>query len=159
LGKTIGIDLGTTNTVVAVLIDGRPRVLEDDKGYKVLPSVVSWKGEGRYAVGQPAKNLILTAPDRTVYAIKRLMGRRYDSPEVTEVKRRMAYNIEPSEDGLVQVSLGDIVMTPVEVCSIVLRLARQMAEKALGDPREPPREHSPPPRARSTKGARLSRPR
>jgi molecular chaperone DnaK len=131
MGRTIGIDLGTTNTVVAVLQDGRPRVLEDEKGYKVLPSVVSWKGEGRYIVGPAAKNLILTAPDKTVYAIKRLMGRRYDSPEVQDARRKMAFDIEAGPDGYCQVVVGDTLMTPVEVSAVILQVARQIAERAI----------------------------
>jgi molecular chaperone DnaK len=133
MGKTIGIDLGTTNTCVAVLKDGRPNVLKDEKGYKVLPSVVSMKGEGRYVVGQQAKNLILTAPGKTVYAAKRLMGRRADSPEAARVRERMAYTIEAGPDGLCQVVLGDMIMTPVEISSIVLRMAKQIAERTLGE--------------------------
>ena len=66
MARIIGIDLGTTNTAVAVLENGRPRVIEDERGYKVLPSVVSAKGEGRFVVGQAAANLVLTRPDRTV---------------------------------------------------------------------------------------------
>ncbi len=134
MGKTIGIDLGTTNTVVAVLQDGRPKVLEDDKGYKVLPSCVAWKGDSRYIVGQPAKNLILTQPDRTVYAVKRLVGRRYDDPAVVQAMKRMAYRIDPAPDGTTQVLLGDVVLTPVEVSSIILQVARSIAEKHLGEP-------------------------
>ncbi len=133
MGRTIGIDLGTTNTVVAVLQDGRPRVLEDEKGYKVLPSVVSWKGEGRYVVGPAAKNLILTAPDKTVYAAKRLMGRRYDSPEIQDMRNRVAYRIEASPDGYCQVEVGDTLMTPVEVNAVILQVARQIAERAIGE--------------------------
>ena len=74
MGRVIGIDLGTTNTAIAVLEDGRPRVLEDDKGYAVIPSCIATKGEGNYVVGYAAKNLILTHPDRTVYGVKRLLG-------------------------------------------------------------------------------------
>ena len=133
MGRTIGIDLGTTNTVVAVLQDGRPRVLEDEKGYKVLPSVVSWKGDGRYVVGPAAKNLILTAPDKTVYAVKRLMGRRFDSPEVQDARDRMTFGIEPGPDGYCQVAVGDTLMTPVEVSAVILQVARQIAERAIGE--------------------------
>lgn len=71
--KAIGIDLGTTNTVVAVLLDGRPQVLEDDRGYRVLPSVVTIDALGAEVVGHAARNRILTDPDKTIYAIKRLM--------------------------------------------------------------------------------------
>jgi len=133
MGKTIGIDLGTTNTCVAVLKDGRPTVLKDEKGYKVLPSVVSMKGEGRYVVGQQAKNLILTNPTKTVYAIKRLMGRRFDSPEASRVRERMAYTIEASPEGLCQIVIDDVIMSPIEISSVVLRMAKQVAERTLGE--------------------------
>ncbi len=130
----IGIDLGTTNTAVAVLENGRPRVIEDDRGYKVLPSVVSAKTEGRFVVGQAAHNLILTRPDRTVYAVKRLMGRRFDSSEVQRVMKRVGYAIREAPDGGVQVQVGDTWMTPSEVAAVVLQVARGIAEKALDAP-------------------------
>ena len=76
MGRVIGIALGTTNTAIAVLEDGRPRVLEDDKGYNVFPSCISLTDDGDYLIGATAKSLIMTRPDRTVSAIKRLMGRR-----------------------------------------------------------------------------------
>ncbi len=133
MAKVIGIDLGTTNTAVAVLEKGRPRVIEDDKGYKVLPSCVSAKPDGDFIVGQAARNKILTDPDRTVYAIKRLIGRRYDSQQVQEAKRRMPFRIEPAPDGTCLVALGEHMYTPVEVCSIILQVAKQIAETALGD--------------------------
>ncbi len=133
MGKSIGIDLGTTNTAVAVILDGRPKVLEDEKGYKVLPSCVSWKGEGRYVIGQAAKNLILSAPERTVYAVKRLIGRRYDSVEVQRTAERVGFGLKAGPDGGVLVSLGGEDLTPSEVCSVILQVARQIAERALGD--------------------------
>jgi molecular chaperone DnaK len=130
----IGVDLGTTNTAVAVLENGRPRVIEDDRGYKVLPSVVSAKGEGRFVVGQAAHNLILTRPDRTVYATKRLIGRRFDSPEVQRVRERVGYQMQAAPDGGVQVLVGDTWMSPQEVAAVVLQVARGIAEKGLGKP-------------------------
>jgi molecular chaperone DnaK len=133
MGKSIGIDLGTTNTAVAVILDGRPKVLEDEKGYKVLPSCVSSKGDGRYVIGQAAKNLILSAPERTVYAVKRLIGRRYDSVEVQRTAERVGFELKAGPDGGVLVSLGDEDLTPSEVCSVVLQVARQIAERALGE--------------------------
>jgi molecular chaperone DnaK len=132
----IGIDLGTTNTAVAVLENGRPRVIEDDRGYRVLPSVISAKGEGRFVVGQAAHNLILTRPDRTVYAVKRLMGRRFDSPEVARIGKRVGYAMREAPDGGVQVQVGEAWMTPSEVAAVVLQVARGIAEKALGEPVE-----------------------
>ncbi|MFN7143100.1 MAG: Hsp70 family protein, partial [Myxococcota bacterium] len=132
----IGVDLGTTNTAVAVLENGRPRVIEDDRGYKVLPSVVSAKGEGRFVVGQAAHNLILTRPDRTVYAAKRLIGRRFDSPEVQRVVERVGYQVREAPDGGVQIQVGDTWMTPQEVAAVILQVARGIAEKSLGQPVE-----------------------
>ena len=133
MGKAIGVDLGTTNTAVAVLVDGRPRVLEDEKGYKVLPSCVAFKGDGKRVVGQTARNLIITQPENTAYAIKRLMGRRYDSPEVAEVKKLVSYHIAQADDGMCKVRVGDDWYTPVEISAVILQVAREMAERSLGD--------------------------
>ncbi|MSP55964.1 MAG: hypothetical protein EXR69_10230, partial [Myxococcales bacterium] len=131
--RIIGIDLGTTNTAVAVMEAGRPRVIEDERGYKVLPSVISAKGEGKFVVGQAAHNLILTRPDRTVYATKRLIGRRYDSVEVQEAIRRVNYKVRPAPDGGVEMQVGDQWMSPTEVAAVVLQVAKTIAEKALGE--------------------------
>ena len=123
---------------VAVLVDGRPRVLEDEKGYKVLPSCVSLKpsknGEAGFVVGQAAKNLIVTRPDRTVYAVKRLMGRRFDSPEVQAIKRLVGYPIAEAEDGTCKVKMGDMWYTPVEISALILDVAKTTAERTLGEP-------------------------
>ena len=134
MGRIVGIDLGTTNTAVAVLQDGRPRVIEDDRGYKVLPSVVSARGEGRFIVGQAAHNLILTHPDKTVYATKRLIGRRFDSPEVQRARERLQYQLREGPDGGVLVKIGDEWMSPGEVAAVVLQVAKSITEKALGEP-------------------------
>lgn len=131
--RIIGIDLGTTNTSVAVMEGGRPRVIEDERGYKVLPSVISAKGEGKFVVGQAAHNLILTRPERTVYATKRLIGRRFDSPEVQEAIRRVNYKVRPAPDGGVELMVGDQWMSPTEVAAVVLQVARTIAEKTLGE--------------------------
>jgi len=132
MGKAIGIDLGTTNTVVAVLLDGRPQVLEDDKGYRVLPSVVTVDEFGGKVVGHAARNRILTHPDRTVYAIKRIIGRRFDSDQVTEARQRVGYPIAPAPDGGSLVTLGEEKLSPAEVSGLILQTAREMAERALG---------------------------
>jgi molecular chaperone DnaK len=134
MGRTIGIDLGTTNTAVAVFDKGRPRVLEDDKGYKVLPSVISRKADGSFVVGHAAKARILTHPDSTVYAIKRLVGRRFDSDQVANARRRMPYEISEGSESGCMVSIGGAEMSPVDVSAIVLKVAKQIAERALGEP-------------------------
>ena len=133
MGKAIGIDLGTTNTAVAVLVDGRPRVLEDERGYKVLPSCVSMKDDGQFVVGQAARNLAITRPDRTVYAVKRLAGRRHDSAEAVQIRSRVSYGVGPDEDGGCLVQIGDDWYTPTEVHAVILQVARSIAERALGE--------------------------
>jgi len=133
MGKAIGIDLGTTNTAIAVLVDGRPRVLEDDKGYKVLPSCVSVASGGETIVGLAARNLALTKPDRTVQAVKRLIGRRFDSPGVDKIRRRAGYTIKPAPDGTCVVEMAGRTYTPLEVSALILQHARSIAERAFGE--------------------------
>ena len=134
MGRAIGIDLGTTNTAVAVIKDGRPHVLEDERGYKVLPSCVSMKDDGRFLVGQAARAMLLTRPNYTVYAVKRLMGRRFDSPEVEAIKGRLPFEVSPAPDGGCLVRMGDQTYTPIEVSALILQVARGIAEHALGEP-------------------------
>ena len=134
MGRAIGIDLGTTNTAVAVIKDGRPHVLEDERGYKVLPSCVSMKDDGRFLVGQAARQMLLTRPNYTVYAVKRLMGRRFDSPEVEAIKGRLPFEVRSAPDGGCLIRMGDQQYTPVEVSALILQVARGIAEHALGEP-------------------------
>jgi len=134
MGAVIGIDLGTTNTVVAVVEGGRPRVLEDSRGYRVIPSCVAAKESGRFVVGHAAKSMILTHPDRTVYAVKRLLGRPFDAEETREAVSRVGYHAESTEEGWVQLQVGEGTMSPVEVIAVVLRVARETAEAVLGEP-------------------------
>ena len=136
MGKAIGVDLGTTNTAVAVLVDGRPRVLEDEKGYKVLPSCVAFKGDGTRVVGQSARNLIITQPENTAYAVKRLMGRRFDSPEVAEVQKLVSYRIAQADDGMCKILVGEDWYSPIQISAVILQVAKQMAERTLGEPVE-----------------------
>jgi molecular chaperone DnaK len=134
MGHVIGIDLGTTNTAVAVLVDGRPKMLEDEHGYKVVPSIV-WVGDdGEVKVGQQCKSLLVSDPPRTAFAVKRLLGRRFSSDEVTDARPRMGYAIGEAEDGTCLVELSSGTLTPEEVSAHVLRTAKQMAERALGGP-------------------------
>jgi len=133
MGAIVGIDLGTTNSCVAVVRDGRPRVIEDERGYNILPSCVAMKSRGRFVVGHGAKALILTNPKDTLYAIKRLIGRKASSPEVAEVLRHVSYDVVQGERGEVLLRLGDLEITPVEASSIILKAVKEIAEKALGE--------------------------
>ncbi len=134
MGAIVGIDLGTTNSCVAVVKDGRPRVIEDERQYNILPSCIAMKSRGRFIVGHGAKALILTHPKDTLYAIKRLIGRKSTAPEVAEVLRHVAYDVVQGERGEVLLRLGDIEITPVEASSIILKAVKEIAEKALGEP-------------------------
>ena len=134
MGNVIGIDLGTTNTAVSVLTDGRPRMLEDSHGYKVLPSIV-WVGDdGSVKIGQQCKSLLVTEPERTAFAVKRLLGRRFSSAEVRDADARTGYVIREAEDGGCLVELTSGTFTPVEISAKVLKTAKEMAENALGGP-------------------------
>jgi len=133
MGRVIGIDLGTTNTAIAVVKDDKPVVLKDAKGYSVIPSCVCNKGDGRYVVGHAAKSMVLTSPERTVYGVKRLIGRKFDSPEVQEAVQNASYDIRESSDGMVEVEMGGEWFSPMEVSSIILQVAREVAEAALGE--------------------------
>ena len=114
MGAIVGIDLGTTNSCVAVVRDGRPRVIEDERGYNILPSCVATKSRGRFVVGHGAKALILTNPKDTLYAVKRLIGRKASAPEVAEVLRHVSYDVVQGERGEVLLRLGDL-----EVLSLI----------------------------------------
>ena len=132
MGHVIGIDLGTTNTAVSVVVDGRPKMLEDSHGYKVVPSVV-WVGDdGTVKVGQQCKSLLVTDPSRTAFAVKRLIGRHFGSPEALDADPRVGYDIGEAEDGGCLVALESGTFTPIEISAHVLRTAKEMAERALG---------------------------
>jgi molecular chaperone DnaK len=132
MGHVIGIDLGTTNTAVSVVVDGRPKMLEDSHGYKVVPSVV-WVGDdGTVKVGQQCKTHLVTDPGRTAFAVKRLIGRHFGSPEVVDADPRVGYDITEADDGTCLVKLESVTLTPVEVSAHILRTAKEMAESALG---------------------------
>ncbi len=133
MGKIIGIDLGTTNSCIAVMEGGEPAVLQNAEGQRTTPSVVAFvdKNDKRERlVGQPAKNQIVTNPEKTVYSIKRFMGRKFEeSPEET---RLVPYTIEKSSQGLSSIKIGSESFSPPEISAIILRKMKQTAEDYLG---------------------------
>ncbi len=133
MGATVGIDLGTTNSCVAVVDDGRPKVVEDERGYNILPSCIAMKGRGRFVVGHGAKALVLTHPKDALYAVKRFIGHRFDDPGVQEAMKHMAFDIVPGEHGSVLLRMGDLEVTPVEASSIILKAVKDIAERAIGE--------------------------
>jgi molecular chaperone DnaK len=129
MGKIIGIDLGTTNSVVAVMEGGEPTVIPSAEGGRTVPSVVAFTKSGERLVGLLAKRQAVTNPGNTVYSIKRFMGRRWDDPEVQRSKK---LEKDPKSDGVV-VRIGDKVYTPPEISAMVLQKLKADAEAYLNE--------------------------
>jgi molecular chaperone DnaK len=134
MGKIIGIDLGTTNSVVAVMEGGEPTVIPSSEGNRTVPSVVGFPKTGERVVGQLAKRQAVTNPTNTVYSIKRFMGRRWDDSEVQRSKKLVPYNVEkdPKSDGI-RVVAGEHHYTPPEISAMVLQKLKADAEAYLGE--------------------------
>ena len=133
-GQVLGIDLGTTNSVVAVANEGEVRVLETPRGDALIPSVVSFHPNGGVIVGRPARERRLIDAQNTIYSVKRLIGRPFGSPEVTRARERFPFTIEPGPSGGALVSARQITYTLAEISAFVLREVRSVAEQALGEP-------------------------
>jgi molecular chaperone DnaK len=131
-GKTIGIDLGTTNSCVAVMENGEPVVIQNAEGQRTTPSVVAYTAKGERLVGQPARNQMITNPENTISSIKRFMGRRYD--EVPQEMQMVSYRVEKSDSGDLRVRAGDALYSPPEVSAAVLQKMKSTAEDYLGEP-------------------------
>jgi molecular chaperone DnaK len=134
MGKIIGIDLGTTNSVVAVMEGGEPTVIPSAEGGRTVPSVVAFTKSGERLVGLLAKRQAVTNPGNTVYSIKRFMGRRWDDPEVQRSKKLVPYSVEkdPNSDGIV-VKVGDKSYTPPELSAMILQKLKADAEAYLNE--------------------------
>jgi molecular chaperone DnaK len=130
MGKIIGIDLGTTNSVVAVMEGGEPKVIANEEGGRTTPSVVAFTKSGERLVGQVAKRQAITNPQNTVYSIKRFMGRRYD--EVNEEMKMVPYKVVPDGDR-VGVDISGKKYTPPEISAFILMKLKKAAEDYLGD--------------------------
>ncbi|MCC7260901.1 MAG: molecular chaperone DnaK [Candidatus Latescibacteria bacterium] len=130
--KVIGIDLGTTNSCVAVMEGGEPVVIANAEGGRTTPSVVAFSREGERLVGQTAKRQAVTNPEQTVYSIKRFMGRRLE--EVTAEQSRVPYPVVSGSRGLVAVKVGDKEYSPPEISALILQKMKQTAEDYLGEP-------------------------
>jgi len=132
MANVIGIDLGTTNSVMAVMEAGEPTVLENSEGSRITPSVVAVTKNGERLVGQVAKRQAVTNPENTVFSIKRLMGRKYDDPEVQRVLNTVPYKITRAPNGDVRVMLGGREYSPPEISAMILQKLRVDAEAKLG---------------------------
>jgi len=130
MGEIIGIDLGTTNSVVAVMEGGDPTVIENAEGARTTPSVVAYKDDGERLVGAPAKRQAITNPENTVSSIKRFMGRFYD--EVDDEIEEVPYEVVRGDNDTARVQIGDRQYTPQEISAMVLQKLKQTAEDYLG---------------------------
>jgi molecular chaperone DnaK len=133
MAKVIGIDLGTTNSVVAVIEAGEPTVLENSEGSRLTPSVVAITKSGERLVGQVAKRQAVTNPENTIFSIKRLMGRKYDDPEVQRTIKSVPYKITRAANGDVRVMLGGREYSPPEISAMILQKLKADAEAKLGE--------------------------
>lgn len=132
MGKIIGIDLGTTNSVASVMEGGKPKVIPSAEGPAIVPSIVAAAKNGERLVGQLAKRQAITNPENTVYSVKRLMGRRFDDEEVKRTQKMVPYQIVKSDSGL-KVKMGDKDYTPQEVSAFILQKIKTDAEAYLGE--------------------------
>ena len=133
MAKTIGIDLGTTNSVVAIMEGGKPRVIENAEGDRTTPSVVAFSKDGEVLVGQPAKRQAVTNPQNTIFAVKRLIGRKFDDDVVQRDIRMVPYKIVRADNGDAWIEVQGKKMSPQEISAIILRKMKKTAEDYLGE--------------------------
>jgi molecular chaperone DnaK len=134
VGKLIGIDLGTTNSCVTVMEGGAPQVIPNQEGARTTPSIVGFTAKGERLVGQIAKRQALTNPKNTVFAVKRLIGRKFDSGEVEQARRFLPYQLVEAANGDVHVQIEEKVYSTPEISSFVLQKLKAAAEDYLGEP-------------------------
>ena len=134
MGKIIGIDLGTTNSVGAVMVGGEPVVIPSAEGERLVPSVVAVNKNGERLVGRVARNQAITNPENTVFSIKRFMGRKFDDPEVQRALKLVPYEVAKAPNGDVRVKLGGKEYSPPEISAMILSKIKRDAEAYLGEP-------------------------
>ncbi len=132
MGKIIGIDLGTTNSCVAIMDGKNPRVIENSEGARTTPSMIAFSKDGERLVGQPAKRQAVTNPDNTLYAVKRLIGRRFNDPEVQKMKAKAPFKIIEGENGDAWVEIDGQKYAPAQISAMVLQKMKETAEAFLG---------------------------
>ena len=134
MGKIIGIDLGTTNSVGAVMVGGEPVVIPSAEGERLVPSVVAVNKNGERLVGRVARNQAITNPENTVFSIKRFMGRKFDDAEVQRALKLVPYEVSKAPNGDVRVKLGGKDYSPPEISAMILSKIKRDAEAYLGEP-------------------------
>ena len=131
MGKIIGIDLGTTNSVVAVMEGSEPKVILNEEGSRTTPSVVAFTKEGEILVGQVAKRQAIANPENTIFSVKRFMGRSID--EVSEEMKMVPYKVEKGTKKEVRIKVGDKKYSPPEISAMILQKLKKSAEAYLGE--------------------------
>jgi molecular chaperone DnaK len=134
MSKIIGIDLGTTNSCVAVMENGQPKVIENAEGTRTTPSIIAYQQDGEILVGAAAKRQAVTNPKNTLYAVKRLIGRKFDEKEVQKDIGLMPFSIVKADNGDAWISVRDKKMAPPQISAEVLRKMKKTAEDYLGEP-------------------------
>jgi molecular chaperone DnaK len=134
MGKIIGIDLGTTNSVGAVMMGGEPVVIPSAEGERLVPSVVAVNKNGERLVGRVARNQAITNPENTIFSIKRFMGRKYDDPEVQRAMKLVPYEVTKAPNGDLRVMLAGKEYSPPEISAMILSKIKRDAEAYLGEP-------------------------
>ena len=133
MAKVIGIDLGTTNSCVAVMEGGKPKVIENSEGARTTPSVVAFTKDGERLIGQPAKRQAVTNPDNTIFAVKRLIGRRFDDPITKKDTELVPYKIVKGANGDAWVQAGGKDYSPSQISAFILQKMKETAEAYLGE--------------------------
>ena len=133
MAKVIGIDLGTTNSCVAVMDGGKPKVIENAEGARTTPSIVAFTKDNERLIGQPAKRQAVTNPDNTVFAVKRLIGRRFDDPMTKKDMELVPYNIVKGNNGDAWVEAGGDKYSPSQISAFILQKMKETAESYLGE--------------------------
>src|SRR3954466_6950985 len=133
MARVIGIDLGTTNSAVAVMEGGKPKVIENAEGARTTPSIVAFTKDGERLVGQPAKRQAVTHPDNTVFAVKRLIGRRFDDPVTKKDTELVPYKITRGPNGDAWVNAGAKDYSPSQISAFILQKMKETAEAYLGE--------------------------
>ncbi len=132
MSKVIGIDLGTTNSCVAIMDGKEPRVVENSEGARTTPSMIAFTKDGERIVGQPAKRQAVTNPENTLFGIKRLLGRRFNDPQVQKMKEHAPFKIVEGDNGDAWVEINGEKMAPAQVSAMVLKKMKETAESFLG---------------------------
>jgi molecular chaperone DnaK len=133
MAKVIGIDLGTTNSCVAVMEGGKPKVIENAEGARTTPSIVAFAKDGERLIGQPAKRQAVTNPDNTIFAVKRLIGRRFDDPVTKKDTELVPYHIVKGSNGDAWVKAGGEDYSPSQISAFILQKMKETAESYLGE--------------------------